>query len=249
MIVYFSGTGNSRFAAEFLGEQLDDELINAGQFIKAKQSACFQSELPWVFVAPTYSWQMPRVFAEFIRDAKFSGSGEAYFVLTCGGDIGNAGKYAAQLCQEIGLKYCGIREVIMPENYIAMFHAPQEEEAKQIVERAKPVLKNSAEFIRQGKPFEEKECGLLDNLKSGKINEGFYRFFVKADPFYATDACVGCGKCVSGCVLNNIRLVDGHPVWGRECTQCMACICGCPTEAIEYGKRSRGKPRYQCPKA
>ena len=29
---------------------------------------------------------------------------------------------------------------------------------------------------------------------------------------------------------------------------CMACICGCPAEAIEYGKKSRGKPRYQCPK-
>ena len=25
---------------------------------------------------------------------------------------------------------------------------------------------------------------------------------------------------------------------------CMACICYCPKEAIEYGKKSRGKPRY-----
>ena len=24
----------------------------------------------------------------------------------------------------------------------------------------------------------------------------------------------------------------------------MACICYCPKEAIEYGKKSRGKPRY-----
>ena len=25
-------------------------------------------------------------------------------------------------------------------------------------------------------------------------------------------------------------------------------ICGCPKEAIEYGRKSKGKPRYQCPK-
>lgn len=248
MIVYFSGTGNSRFAAEYLAQRLDDQIVDAGQLIKAGESGCFQSDRPWIFVAPTYSWQMPRVFADFLRGAEFSGSGDAYFVLTCGGEIGDAGTYAAQLCRDIGLRYCGIREIVMPENYIAMFNAPDEEKAKQIVERAKPVLQECAEWIGSKKVFSEKPCGFLDRLKSGAVNEGFYRFFVKADPFYATDACVGCGKCVKDCVLNNISLVDGRPAWGKNCTQCMACICGCPTKAIEYGKKSRGKVRYQCPR-
>ena len=39
-------------------------------------------------------------------------------------------------------------------------------------------------------------------------------------------------------------LQNGKPVWGQDCTHCMACICYCPTEAIEYGKMSLGKPRY-----
>lgn len=37
---------------------------------------------------------------------------------------------------------------------------------------------------------------------------------------------------------------EGGPVWGKRCTHCMACICGCPAEAIEYGKRTVGKRRY-----
>ena len=37
MIVYFSGTGNSRFAAEYLAKQLEDELLDAGQRIKAEE--------------------------------------------------------------------------------------------------------------------------------------------------------------------------------------------------------------------
>ena len=65
-------------------------------------------------------------------------------------------------------------------------------------------------------------------------------------PRKVTDACIGCGKCERVCVLKNISIREGRPIWGEECTHCMACICGCPTEAIEYGKRSQGKPRYQC---
>lgn len=68
-----------------------------------------------------------------------------------------------------------------------------------------------------------------------------------AKKFYATDACIGCGKCTKVCPLNNVNLRDRKPVWGNQCTHCMACICKCPEEAIEYGKKSKGKPRYQCP--
>ena len=42
--------------------------------------------------------------------------------------------------------------------------------------------------------------------------------------------------------LNNIRLENGKPVWGKHCTHCMACICDCPKEAIEYGKRAKASP-------
>ena len=88
---------------------------------------------------------------------------------------------------------------------------------------------------------------MVDKLKSGPVNAFFYRFVIKAGPFRSTSACVGCGKCAAVCVENNIRLRDGRPVWGDRCTHCMACICGCPAGAIEYGRASRGKPRYQCP--
>lgn len=60
-----------------------------------------------------------------------------------------------------------------------------------------------------------------------------------------SDACVGCGQCASKCPLNNIELRNGKPEWGKQCTHCMACISYCPAKAIEYGKRSVGKPRYR----
>ena len=44
--------------------------------------------------------------------------------------------------------------------------------------------------------------------------------------------------------LNNIALEGGRPVWKGTCTHCMACIGGCPAEAIEYGEKSKGRRRY-----
>ena len=79
---------------------------------------------------------------------------------------------------------------------------------------------------------------------SGSVNPIFYRVVVKAKAFRVGDACTGCGQCVRRCPVNNIRLIDKKPVWGEKCTHCMACICYCPAKAIEYGKKSVGKPRY-----
>lgn len=246
MIVYFSGTGNSRCCAEYLAKKLDDEVLDAAQYIKYQIAADLISGKPWVFVAPTYAWQLPLVFQDFIRSGSFMGSSDAWFVMTCGSDIGNAGAYIRELCEEKGLAYRGVLEVIMPENYIAMFDVPDKEEANKIVAKARPVLEEGARLILQGQEFPAKPVSMKDKAKSGKIHDVFYKKFVHDRDFYATNGCVACEKCVEGCVLNNIVLQNGKPVWGGTCTHCMACICGCPVEAIEYGRKSRGKPRYWC---
>lgn len=85
MIIYFSGTGNSRFIAEKLSLRLDDELLDCSGYIRHGIAADLISGKPWVFVSPIYAWQIPRVFADFIRTGCFSGSKKAYFIMTCGG--------------------------------------------------------------------------------------------------------------------------------------------------------------------
>ena len=247
MVIYFSGTGNSRYCAQMIARALNDDLLDAAGYIKHGIAAELISGKPWVFVGPTYAWQMAHIFTDFIRTGTFSGNDEVYFILTCGGDIGNAGKSLSALAQEKGLKYMGTLEVPMPENYVAMFSVPGEEESTKIIAAATPILEKAAECIRQLQPFPTRKIGVIDKLKSGPVNQGFYKFYVKSDGFYAAEKCIGCGKCAEVCVLNNIQFQENRPVWGTSCTHCMACICSCPTEAIEYGKRSQGKRRYLCP--
>ena len=246
MVVYFSGTGNSRYAARAFAKGLGEEPVDAGVLIKQRGTAALTSESPWVFVCPTYAWRIPRVFEDFIRRTAFAGSREAYFVMTCGGEIGNAARYLRALCEEKGFVFKGVLQLVMPENYIAMFDVPAEEECDKIREEAKPALRAAIGAVREGRDFPAWRPGWLDKVKSGVVNEGFYRFYVKDRKFSAGPDCSGCGLCESLCPPNNIRLVEGRPQWGGNCTHCMACICHCPAQAIEYGKTSRGKRRYRC---
>ena len=132
----------------------------------------------------------------------------------------------------------------MPENYIAMFNAPQAEKARQIVARAEPDIDGAIAAVRENRAFPPSRRKFYDRFMSGPVNPIFYSCFVKATAFTAGETCTGCGQCVRRCPTNNITLQTGKPVWGQDCTHCMACICYCPAEAIEYGKKSLGKPRY-----
>ena len=247
MIVYFSGTGNSRYCAQKLASELGDELRDAAGYIQNQIAADLISGNPWVFVCPVYAWQMPRVFENFIRSGSFAGSEDTYFVFTCGGDMACAAERAKELCEALGLRYRGALEVRMPDNYIVMFKVPEAEKCAEIIAAAQPTLDAAIAHIRLGENLPEKKTGFMDRFKSNAINKGFYKMYVKSKGFCVSDACIGCGKCARHCPLANIELRDGKPHWGENCTQCMACICGCPTTAIEYGKSTVGKRRYQCP--
>ncbi len=246
MVVYFSGTGNSRYCAQMIAAQLGDEITDSFHFIRDGIAADLCSERPWIFAAPTYGWQLPHIFSSFIKSGSFAGSKKAYFVMTCGSEIGSAGSKIKELCTEKGFDYQGVLQVVMPENYIAMFNVPDNAECERIIAAAQPSIKSGIGCIKLGKAFPAQKNSAADKLKTSAVNPLFYALFVKAKLFYATDACTGCGKCTLVCPMNNIRLADGKPVWGKSCTHCMSCICGCPTEAIEYGKASLGKPRYGC---
>lgn len=247
MILYFSGTGNSRYLAELMAEELGDELYSINEGIKNNDYISAGPAERLVFVVPVYGWRIPHVVEQWIRKNETLQGQDAYFIINCGSDIGQADGYAEQLCQEKNLRYMGTAEVVMPENYIAMFNCPDEEETRRIIKAAEPIVREAAARIRQKQPLKPLSTTLFKKIKSGPINTAFYRFCVKSSSFYAEAGCSRCGVCETVCPLNNIRIVDDGPVWGDRCTHCMACICRCPEEVIEYGRRSRGKRRYLCP--
>ena len=247
MIVYFSGTGNSAYAASRIGEALHDEVLDLFERLRGQNFSPLHSDQPWVVVTPTYAWRIPRLVQEWLEKTPLTGNRDIWFVMTCGENIGSAGVYAEKLCAAKGLSCMGCLPVVMPENYIALFKTPDEKAAKPILRRAKKAIDEAAQLIHNRERYRPAPYTLLDKLCSGIVNRGFYPLFVHAKKFAVTDACIACGKCVRVCPLTNITLENGRPVWGKNCTHCMACICRCPAEAIEYGRHSKGLPQYTCP--
>ena len=244
MVLYFTGTGNSRYLARRIAEGLDMPLYDLNTCIKAGDTAPVQTGQDVVLVTPTYAWRIPRVVSQWLGNTELTGAERIWFVMDCGSEIGNAAKYNRQLAAQKHLRYMGTAQIIMPENYIAMFDAPQAEEARRIVAKAQPDIDRSIAAVREGRPFPPPHDRLYDRFMSGPVNPIFYACFVKSSAFTVSEACTGCGRCARRCPTNSITLRDGRPVWGKGCTHCMACICYCPTSAIEYGKKSFGKPRY-----
>ena len=188
MILYFSGTGNSEYVAKRIGRETGDDSLDLLGKIRSRDHWEMRSDRPWVVVAPTYAWRIPRIVQEGLENTPLAGNRDIYFVID-----------------------------------------------------------EAARRIKGGEIFSQPGLGFKDKMNSGIVNDIFYPLFVHAKKFYADDSCISCGKCVRVCPLNNIRLEKGRPLWGKNCTHCMACICRCPSEAIEYGTHSRGKRRYVCP--
>ena len=247
MIIYFSGTGNSRFVAKKIAELTGDTLCEAAKYTREGKGAEFTKPGKYVFVSPVYVSAPPRAFLDFIRKSSFPNNVRAYFVMTCAGGMGGSPEYCRRIASEKGFAYLGTAQVCMPQNYIAFFKTHEAAENREKVREALPIIEGIADFILEGSELPDPGMKAWEFLSTEMIIGMYYKDFMKAKAFRATDACIGCGRCAAVCPLANITLKDKRPVWGDNCTHCMACINLCPKQAIEYGKKTVGKPRYQGP--
>lgn len=242
MILYFSGTGNSKYAAKKIAEISNDEIISINQRLKENNYSSVKSEKALVFVGPVYAGRLPRVMSDYIKKVNFSGTKKVYFIGTCASTPWATVEYVKKLCKEKSFALMGFNSVVMPQGYIAGGGTQPKEINDKILTEAEPKIIKIAETIRDKQMLPKEQPGKA--MMSKILNPIMYSLMISAKGFSATDKCSSCGKCETLCPLNNVKLVNGKPVWGNTCTHCMACIAGCPTEAIEYGKKTQGKPRY-----
>jgi ferredoxin len=244
VVIFFSGTGNSRFGARIIAWENHDE-IRSFQDLLHEGVKSLHSEKPWVFVTPTYAWRPPRCFLTWLRSITLTGSKNAYFVMTAGDSVGAAGTWLSRTCAQKGWTFMGLGTVRMPENYLALFRVPSKDEGKRFAETRKPRFEAFARTIMEGKRLLPEKAMLANRWQSYVTNPLFYAFVVKDKGFWVTSACIGCGMCTTACPLSNITMTGGRPKWNGNCTHCMACITSCPTKAIEYKHTTMGKPRYR----
>lgn len=249
MVIYFTGTGNSKFVAKAIAEKRNDEIVNANEYIKNGKSGFFTSEKPYVFVFPVYLSTSPAIFRKFIKSSTFEGNNNAYFVPTCVGAAGSVPNAMADVCKEITtLQFKGSRKVLMPQNYIVYFTMFDEARKEDCFKNALTTVDSICNAIASGESLDDAPASGIEYTATKLVEVWYNSCFAVTKKFRVTDACIGCGTCSERCPANSIEMKDGKPVWTKKvCIHCMSCINRCPQRAIEYGNLTVGKERYICP--
>jgi len=251
MIFYFSGTGNSLYAAKNISEAQGEVLISIAKEMDKSEAriehTLRKGELLG-FVYPVYAWGPPQIVLDFIKRLKLKGAAPYSFSLcTCGDEEGRTTHILQKALKKKGLQLDSSFTIQMPNNYILGFDVDPQDIVLSKLEMAEKKLRKINTIIsKRESGISLTIPGKSPALKSALINPLFKHFAQNTKKFYTTDACTKCGLCEKVCPVHSITVKD-KPVWGTACTQCLACLHLCPVRAVQYGKGTLTKGRYVHP--
>ena len=255
MILYFSGTGNTRYVAGLLASRIGDSNVRefSAEELRQPDDASFDTNdecVIWAF--PTYSWGIPPVVAEIMKRSAF-GPGflraRHYMVTTCGDDVGLIERQWRRIMSRRGIAVRYAYAVEMPNTYTLMkgFDVDSEEVAGRKLAQAPAAVDRIADALKNDKSGDILIRRKFSWFKSAVIYPWFIRHAMSPKPFHVDEGCNGCGTCARTCPMANIEVRDGRPQWGTACAGCLRCYHICPRHAVRYGSATEGKGQYICP--
>jgi flavodoxin/NAD-dependent dihydropyrimidine dehydrogenase PreA subunit len=254
MIFYFSGTGNSLYAAKNIAENNKEQLISIAAAMsngdKSFEYTLKEDEVIG-FVYPIYAWGPPKMVIDFIEKLKLinNKSNYVFTVATCGDNIGNAVKLLGKVLDKKGLPLNSAFSIRMPNNYIIMGNVDKKEREEKKLSEADKQLENINKVISEKqKGVYQIVKGFMPMILTSVVNPMFNKHAMDTKKFYVNEKCTGCGLCEKVCNCQNIAIKDKKPVWSDKCSQCLACLHYCPTRAVQYGKGTEVKGRYTNPR-
>ena len=243
MIFYFTGTGNSLFAAQTLAHD-GEEVIS---MIDAVHSKAFRYTLkenePLGFVFPVYFYTVSDPVLELVRNLIVENASFVYAVIPCGASIGATGGFLKSELKKRGLELQRLDALVVPDGALIFYDIDSPEKMEKTLEAAKTELASIKQAIDR-----RESNRITGNPLLGRASLAAYHACMSTKAFYADEKCVGCGKCASICPSGAIEMVGGRPVWTKsKCLKCCGCINRCPVSAIQYGKKTATRGRYVNP--
>ena len=247
MIFYFSGTGNSEFAAKELSQHINDSnIISITECVRANKYSFSLSENEKIgFVFPVFYDGLPTIVADFIKKLEIRTTPETFVwtVITAGAHMGGSAYALKMLLSSRWIFLSAAYSLTMPDNYIIMYNPCEKEHAKAKIKNAKVKLAEISQKINAEEKTEI-ESSLLGQTKYD-IMQRAYNLMRSTKKFFADENCVGCGKCAAVCPIVCIEMKNGKPYWNeKKCVHCTACINRCPVNALQYGKKTKKRNRY-----
>lgn len=224
MILYFTGTGNSLYAAK----RLDEERVSIPQAMKNCELAFTADSIG--IVTPVYGHEVPHMVREFLHRASFH-TNYFYMVLTYGNRHGGAAELAKKLCDDCGIAVNYINILWMTDNWLPSFDMNEQKKIDKKVDEQLAAIyadvsarKNQIALVTDADRAAHMEY--LNRIR--KVPSNAFQSFIRI-----TDGCIGCGICAKVCPSGSMRLVNGKATHiADNCQTCLACVHACPQKAI-----------------
>lgn len=243
MIGYFSGTGNSLYAARKLAELIGDRALPLTQIARQPEHLPHRR---FGIVFPVYFGDVPEPVRDFIAEAPLDKGTYFFGIATCGGTAGRALQTLDRLLQKRGctLSYGEVLPMIANSTVASRRHIHYDMNR---LDRADDILHDCAEDIRRQV---RDTSAVTGSAAAAVMNFGPLRSLGNywLTPAVDRNKCVSCGICAHVCPVENIRLGDDKPVMDNRCSRCLACLHWCPHQAVTvHGKTVLPEDQYHHP--
>lgn len=252
MIFFFSGTGNTLWAAKLLAEATGERLVSMADD-NTESHYSLEPDERIGFCFPVHGWQPPKVVRRFVARLNITNpqSHYCYALCTCGDSAGLAMDMLDRCLKEKGLKTDSRFSLVMPESYVALpfMYTDRPEREQHKLETAQMAMHLIVPCVcERRKGIEAIKHGPLPWILSHVIGAVFNRVLITDKPFEVDpNRCSKCGVCAKICPTGNIRYgQNGTPEWTHNdrCAACLACYHHCPRHAINYGPLTKRRGQY-----
>ena len=248
-IYYFSGTGNAKNTAFWIGEEalkegIDTEIIDIAK-IQNKPIAEPNENSLIGFISPTHGFHFPEIMRKFIRRFPQVKNCSAFVAntraglrlgkITTPGLSGLLHYWASAMLYLKGFKIIGLKAVDLPSNWLSIHPALRKKEIETIYQYTEPKVRRFAKKVITGKKSYRALFDVIQDMVISPLAI-LYIFFGKyffAKTFIASSNCNMCGLCKKACPVHAIKELDNRMFWTSKCESCMKCMNSCPKKAIE----------------
>lgn len=247
MIFYFTGTGNSLYAARAVAEKTGERVLSMAECLEKGQTAFSPGERLG-FVFPVYFMGLPALVSRFLKAFRVAGEmpRQTYIVLTCGFGPGNAARRAAEMLRGAGVESPACYSIRMTHNWTPRHCVKNKAKVALRLKEAERRAQKVADDV-----LNERPSGRSAGLAAGLLARVFHPMYERArhtSRFSVGPACIGCGVCARNCPTHAIEMRGRRPVWKSDkCSLCLGCLHRCPKCAIDYAGRTRGRGQYLHP--